>query len=200
MAGYMGPQVLTRSDERRRVAGCVDIRNSTGLTRPDYFDWPAHARQQMSRRDPEAIVFMVGGNDGQHMRAGGRLLTAGSADWKAEYQRRATVMMRIYSGNGRRRVYWVGMPIARSGPLTGIYRVLNSAAREAAKQTTGVVYLDTWTMFTTKAGRYSDSLPDETGRVMRMRGTDGIHLNRAGSALLGRRVIDLLNADWHVTR
>jgi hypothetical protein len=193
-----GPQLAAYANAKRHVvASCTVPKYSTGLVRDDYFDWPAYARQLAAERDPEAVSFMIGGNDGQNMKVGSTILQAGSAEWAAEYQRRAATVMRAFA-NGHRTVYWIGMPIARSDRLTGIYRVLNDAVRKAAASVAGVTFIDIWAMYAPN-GHYQDSFADESGRVQRMRSSDGIHLSVAGAALLARRMLGVLNADWHLT-
>jgi hypothetical protein len=192
-----GSRTVGFLDTGNKIAGCVDIHYSTGLVRPDYFDWPAHAAQHMAQRDPEAVVFMVGGNDGQNMSVNGRIYAAGSAEWRAEYQRRAARVMRTLSAGGRRSVYYIGMPPARSDRLTRIYRVLDEAVVAAAREVGGVRYVDAWKLFSVN-GAYCDSCPDESGTVRRMRGKDGIHLSIDGASYLARVVGRLVDADWHV--
>jgi hypothetical protein len=179
------------------VAGCTVPKYSTGLVRDDFFDWPAYARQLARERDPEAVSFMIGGNDAQNMSVGGRVLEAGSGEWAAEYQRRAQSVMRAFA-DGHRKVYWIGMPIARSERHTRVFRVANDAVRKAAAGVPGVEFVDIWAMFAPN-GRYQDSFANENGTVERMRSSDGIHLSVAGSAYLARRMLRELNQDWHLT-
>lgn len=193
-----GPQLTALANAKRHVvAGCTVPKYSTGLVRDDFFDWPAYAKQLMAQRDPEAISFMIGGNDGQNMTVNGRILQAGSTEWAAEYQRRAATMLAAFA-NGHRKVYWIGMPIARSDRLTGIYHVMNDAVRKATAGVPGVQFVDIWSMFAPH-GYYQDSFANEYGTIQRMRGSDGIHLSTAGAAYLARRMLRLLDADWHLT-
>ena len=192
-----GPQLAAYANARRHVvAACTVPKYSTGLVRDDFFDWPAYARRLAADRDPEAVSFMIGGNDGQNMSVGGRVLQAGSAEWAAEYQRRAERVMRAFA-NEHRRVYWVGMPMARSDRLTGIYRVLNDAVRRAAASVPGVRCVDIWAMYAPN-GHYQDSFADESGTVRKMRSSDGIHLSVAGAGLLARHLLGILDGDWHL--
>jgi uncharacterized protein len=100
--------------------------------------------------------------------------------------------------NGKRKVYWIGMPIARSQRHTAVFKVANDAVRKAAASVAGVQYVDIWAMFAPN-GYYQDSFADEYGRVQRMRNSDGIHLSTAGAGYLARRMLKVLNADWHLT-
>lgn len=194
----MGPQLSGYANAKgRRVAGCTVPKYSTGLVRDDFFDWPAYAKTLSRDRDPEAVSFMIGGNDAQNMSVGGRILEAGSAEWAAEYQRRAAAVMAAFA-RPNRRVYWIGMPIARSERHTRVFKVANEAVRKAASSVTGVRYVDIWAMFAPK-GVYQDSFADEYGRVQRMRSSDGIHLSTAGAGYLARHMLRVLNQDWHLT-
>lgn len=194
----MGPRLAAYANARSHVvAACTVPKYSTGLVRDDFFDWPAYARQLSAQRGPEAVSFMIGGNDAQNMSVGGRVLEAGSAEWAAEYERRAASVMRAFAATDRK-VYWIGMPIARSERHTRVFQVSNAAVRRAAASVPGVQYVDIWAMFAPN-GRYQDSFANEQGQVERMRSSDGIHLSTAGAAYLARRMLAVLNADWHLT-
>lgn len=194
----MGPQLTGYANAKKRtVAGCTVPKYSTGLVRDDFFDWPAYAKQLSASRDPEAVSFMIGGNDAQNMSVGGRILEAGSAEWAAEYQRRAAAVMAGFARSDRK-VYWIGMPIARSERHARVFRVANDAVQKAASSVAGVRYVDIWAMFAPN-GYYQDSFADEYGRVQKMRSSDGIHLSTAGAGYLARHMLKVLDADWHLT-
>ena len=54
----------------------LDSKISSGLARPDYFDWPARLTQAMAGDPrPEAVVFMVGANDDTDLRVDARHAT-----------------------------------------------------------------------------------------------------------------------------
>ncbi len=193
-----GPQLTAYANTKRHVvAGCTVPKYSTGLVRDDYFNWRTYAKQLAAERDPEAVSFMIGGNDGQNMSVDGRILDAGSSEWAAEYQRRAAAVMAAFA-NGQRKVYWIGMPIPRSDRLRTIYQVLNAAVRKAASTVPAVQFVDIWAMYAPD-GHYQDSFANEYGTVERMRNSDGIHLSVAGAGYLARRMLRILDADWHLT-
>lgn len=194
----MGPQLTAYANAKKHmVAGCTVPKYSTGLVRDDFYDWPAEARTYAAQRDPEAVSFMIGGNDAQNMSVNGRILEAGSAEWAAEYQRRAAAVMRAFA-DGKRKVYWIGMPIARSERHTRVFRVTNDAVRKAAAGVPGVKFIDIWAMFAPN-GVYAHSFADEYGRVQVMRSSDGIHLSTAGAGYLARRMFKTLDADWNLS-
>jgi hypothetical protein len=184
-AYYLGQQLAAA---RRPRPTTVDSRHSSGLARPDYFDWVPYARRQVKDVRPRAVVVFLGANDCQPIRAGGtgRWVTVGSAAWIGEYRRRAGELMRIYTGDGARPAVWVGLPIAKRPDIASCYRAMNAATAAAARDVRRVTWVDSWTMYAVD-GRYSDYVHGVLARQ-----EDGIHLTFAGTRLLTRRVFNLL--------
>jgi hypothetical protein len=197
LAYYLGQQLA--SARGSKPTG-VESRVSSGLARPDYFDWEAEARRQAAT-DPGAVVVFVGANDCQPLRANrtGAWTTVGSAAWVAEYRRRAASMMRSYTGTStgtgtgtgagtaQRRVWWVGLPIAREADIAACYRGLNAATKAAATDVRGVTWVDTWAMYAVN-GRYADRVHGVPART-----EDGVHLTFAGTRFLTREMLALLS-------
>src|SRR5918997_490753 len=100
----------------------VVARNATGLTNPEFFNWEINAEQEIAARDPDAVVMVMGGNDGFNVAAGdGELYGPQDPEWQTEYARRAAVVMRELGSRGKRPVYWVPPPTARDGEYNVIY-------------------------------------------------------------------------------
>ena len=66
----------------------VDARVSTGLARPDVFDWPMAVKSHASKGRFDYIVVVMGTNDGQDFAKNGGLIPYGSKEWVDEYLRR----------------------------------------------------------------------------------------------------------------
>jgi lysophospholipase L1-like esterase len=183
-AYYLGQQL---AGERKPRVTTVDSRHSTGLTRPDFFDWNAEARRQV-RAKPGAVVVFLGANDCQPIRVGGTgaWATVGSTSWVKEYRRRAGVLMRTYGGGGARPVYWVGLPITKKPDINACYRAMNAATAAAAKDAGRVTWVDSWSVYAVD-GRYSARVG---GIVARQ--DDGIHFTFEGTRFLTRKVYAVL--------
>ncbi|HVF05857.1 MAG TPA: DUF459 domain-containing protein [Frankiaceae bacterium] len=194
MIEFLGPRLIKEGEAGGALRGGSETKYGTGLVRDDVLAWPVQAREQMAKHDPEAVVVMMGGNDGQGFTLkGGRVVREGTPEWKAEYQRRAAITMRAFGEDGKRHVYWVGMPIAKSNRLTGIYREINAALAAAAASVPRVTYVDIWNDFAVD-GRYADFVGGEL-----VRARDGIHLNREGSTRLMRKLYAILDKDWRLS-
>lgn len=184
LAYFLGQQLATA---RRGLATVVDSHHSSGLARPDFFDWTAYARGQVARHKPTSVVIFLGGNDCQPLRRNGTgsWTAVGTASWSAEYQRRAAELMRVYTGAGAR-VQWLGLPIAKDPEISSCYRMLNAATTAAARSVTGVSWTETWSLYAVN-GRYSDYVQGVLARQ-----EDGIHLTFEGTRFATRMVMGLL--------
>ena len=185
------------------ASGVIDVdldwRYSTGLTRPDYFDWPARMEVRLAESPAEVVVVLFGGNDGQNIKAGGRVLRTASPAWTAEYALRVTAFADQLAQEGRF-VYWIGLPIMRDGPWVRKARAMNSAFEAGGRVGPRVRYLPTWGLFADGEGRYAEYLPDPTGRRRLVRAQDGVHFTRDGARRLARHLARAMDEDWELDR
>ena len=174
-------------------------RISTGLARPDYFDWPAALTEIVDNFRPDLIVIMLGENDNQALRTtSGREETAvGTFAWPQAYQQRVSDFMQLATSKGAR-VVWVGLPIVSDTGRWGIIERQNAVFEGAAKQVNDVAYLDTWDMFSSPGGGYTAYYRDGDN-VEQVRESDGLHFNSTGYELLARAVAEMARATFKLT-
>jgi hypothetical protein len=172
----------------------LDNRNATGLSRPDFFDWPAHLRDEVVPTHPEVIVIIFGANDAQSLQINGHVESVESPVWQAEYRRRVAETMDMLKGEGRL-VIWVGQPVVRSSAFTAHLGMLDEIYASEAATRPWIRFLDTRPMFVDAAGQYSAYLPGDDGVPALMRQPDGIHLTRAGGDRLARAVLEALDRE-----
>jgi uncharacterized protein len=175
----------------------VSARNATGLTNPEFFNWEINAQQEIAARAPDAVVMVIGGNDGFNVLVGDQLYGWQDPEWETEYARRAAVVMRALGSNGERPVYWVPPPTARDEEQTAIYEVQNRAVEEAAEAVPGARYVDIFT--TINDGEYSEELTIDGDRVL-ARQPDGIHFTREGAEVPVRLILRAMARDYEALR
>lgn len=188
VAGYFGFGMDDLAAAARSVSAHSHYQVSTGLSRPDYYDWPAHLEQDMTTYDPEVVVFLVGANDDQPLEVGGQVADFGSDAWKAEYGRRVGSVMDRLLAEGRM-VVWVGQPVMRSADFDNRMQVMNAIYRQEVARRPGVTYFDSRPVLADGGGGYSAYLPDTDGTQTLMRAPDGIHLTPAGGRRLAHAVL-----------
>jgi uncharacterized protein len=175
----------------------IAARNSTGLTNPEFFNWEINAQQEIAARAPDAVVMVIGGNDGFNMLVGDQLYGWGDPEWQVEYARRAAVVMGELSSEGERPVYWVPPPTARDEEQNAIYETQNRAVEDAAAAVPGARYVDIFN--TINDGKYSDELTIDGDRVL-ARQSDGIHFTREGAVVPVRLILRAMARDYEALR
>jgi len=168
-------------------------RNGTALTNPDFFNWELNARQEIDARDPEAVVMLIGANDGFNVTVAGEVHAPGTLGWETEFARRVAVVMRTFAGDDDRPVYWVPPPTARDDSLDDIYRSQNRAVERAVESVEGARYVDVYT--TINDGEYTEQV-QINGRKVLGRQSDGIHFNRDGALIPAELILRAMAKDF----
>lgn len=191
----LGESLLRLSGATNVVDATLEYRYATGLTRPDYFDWPGRLQERLTApRHPEVVVVMFGANDLQTIKTATGYARVGSPAWLAEYRKRVAATMHLLTGKGAD-VYWVGQPVMRDPDLSRRMAQLDTIFRTEAAATPGITYVDTWAMFTDASGRYTPYLTIG-GAPVPVRVDDGVHLTQAGGDLVAKRLLALISRRW----
>ena len=176
------------------VPNGVDFKISSGLSRPDYFNWPQHILDQVQKINPNAVVLTFGANDDQAVQSpDGKVHSFGSDGWVTEYRRRVGGLMDALVGQNRQ-VFWVGIPIVRDPARWQRYQLIDQIYQsEAAARPGKVFFVPTTPLLTDASGHYADYLPNASGQQVQMRAQDGIHFQPAG----GKRIAEAILAKMH---
>jgi hypothetical protein len=203
-AGAFGPYLGDLMSQTGMATARLEYKTSSGLARPDFFDWPAFMRQIVPEANPDIVVVTFGGNDAQGLRnldttwAVSHPPASGSddADWKAEYGRRVGEAM-DYLSAGNRTLIWVGIPTAKDPTTTSRMKVQDEVVRaEAATRTDKVVFIDTWARFSGRNGGYAEYVIDPRDQVGKdVRAADGFHLNVTGAEILALDIAEAVKND-----
>ena len=171
---------------------------SSGLSRPDFFDWPQRMIDQIVEFEPDATAVLFGANDGQNVLRQRQGPEGGQQAWQEVYAKRVGKAMDILTKGGRR-VYWVGNPIMRDPGYRDAH--LDDGPhlrRPRPRSTPACSYIPTWALFADEKGSYAEYLPRRGGDLVLMRAPDGIHLTRAGGDRMAQAVLDVIEKDWGI--
>ena len=159
-------------------------RISTGLARPDYFDWPGQMRVIANQYRPDLTIVMLGENDNQDLQGvdGAVYHDIRGSGWSEAYERRVEEFASIGTSSPRGHVVWVGLPITRDRARWPHTQRLNQIYEDVAARLPNVAFVDTWTTFS-KDGEYTAYFRDR-GKVHLIREADGIHFTADGYTLL----------------
>jgi hypothetical protein len=177
------------------VTATLDGKEATGLTRPDYFNWPAELTTDLPRYQPQVVVVMIGANDPQDF-PGPPDIPYGTSQWTATYSQRVHDFMALATSAGAK-VIWVGMPPMESPGLSSAMRTIDGIDQSEAAAVPGVTYLSSWTLIGTPQGTYTPYL-QVNGQEVNVREPDGTHISPGGGQVLSEAVMSLMRTQLHI--
>ncbi len=173
----------------------VEFHISTGLARPDYFNWPAELVAILDKSDPEAVVLFMGANDHQDMAdVDGNRIVRDTPEWEAEWSRRLEVTLDLLRAPGRQ-VFWVTQPPMRDADLNAAVARMNELAAAVIDAREFVTAVDIWEMFGGDSG-FSTRVASPDGDITPARVNDGVHLNRTAASWVADLIFEGFDHVW----
>jgi hypothetical protein len=158
-------------------------KSSTGLARPDFYNWMKEGQSQCQKEHPDAVVVMFGGNDGQGLwmgrKAEPKWIRYEEEGWTAEYRRRVNEFADVVSAGGKELI-WIGMPVMRPTKLHSRVAHMNDIYRAEMAIRPNAHFIDIWPILANGEGKYADHVKVD-GKKVRVRAQDGVHLSRSGA-------------------
>ncbi|MFH0792154.1 MAG: DUF459 domain-containing protein [bacterium] len=174
---------------------------STGLSRPDYFNWQDELNKLIDSVKPNIVIVMFGANDAQDIKDvnGKTLVHYGDDNWNDIYGKNVATFLDILKDN---KVFalWIGNPIARDEYYRTKIENLNSVFEKTVKRYDNAIFLSTWNTLADKNGNYTAYLPGKNDKVYLARASDGIHATQFGALFIVDEVITALNKNLLLTR
>ena len=184
-ANNMGPPLMREMEKTGVVKSELHYKVSSGLARPDFYNWPEALKADVAKINPDVVVVTFGGNDTQDILIKGRSYAVDTVEWQAEYASRVGAVMDYLASDGRTLI-WVGIPNAEKDSYRARLQILEQVTRSEALKRPKVVYVPVWDYFVGPSGGYAAAKVDpRDGQGKLVRNQDGFHLNVAGSEILG---------------
>jgi hypothetical protein len=181
-------------DAASRLGTVVDDAvGSTGLVRPDFYNWPAHLRADLATLRPDVVVTLFGTNDQQPIATSHGYVEPGTSTWNRLYAARVRQIGAIVHGGGAALV-WVGLP--RMGPQSVLSERYVATVEVIDAHVVGTLrratFVNAWDLFTTGRGAYTPYV--EVGPHAWILGhqQDGTHLTPGGAGVIDAKALDAL--------
>ena len=185
-----GEHLETLLNEQPGIRAVRRAKSSTGLARPDFFDWMAVGREEVERHRPDVVVVIMGGNDGQGLTDGkGKAQVQwGASGWTAAYRQRVEAFLGTLAAPDRK-ILWVELPVTGLKNFERKLGIIRPLLREAVASREDSVHLDTKPFFTdAKGGMLKEARVDGFRKPMRLKMDDGVHFTLAGGRYFATRV------------
>ncbi|MFT7625939.1 MAG: hypothetical protein ACI9WU_005131 [Myxococcota bacterium] len=202
MKGSLGP-MLRRLVKRRKLNLTFVNRgkSSSGLARPDFYDWHAKATELGEKEKPDMWLVSMGTNDYQAVRVGKRKwLRPPTEAWRKAYAEKVRTLLEILSGPDRKRpVVYIGSTAFGRDASRRIGPKLNALIRQEVEKFDGpAIFYDVFKRTAdsknkaAKAATVPGKKPGSKRRI-KIFGPDNIHLTRtAVEKLLADPALKLL--------
>lgn len=193
MHGALGREIEEAFDAAGYEVNRV-TRGSSGLSRPDFYNWPKVAAKTYDKFKPHATVVNFGGNDAQ-----GQKMPEGhdppwvrwpEKGWGAEYGRRVVAFANTIAPRGEH-IFWLGMPAMRIEGFDQRIEKINRIVTSSLQGRPGAHVVPLRKILGRKGERYSDSVV-VNGRSTRVREPDGVHITRAGGRHVANELLPMV--------
>ncbi len=183
LAQMLGQGLQEEFADRPEVGLLKKARESSGLVRDDYYDWPKAVRDLLASNERISMaVMMVGSNDRQPLKDAEGTYDPLTPKWRELYSKRVEDIAQQFKDK-RIPLVWVGLPAMRNDKLSSDIISFNEIYRSVAEKM-GQSYADTWEAFVDDRGQYDAYGPDMSGQIVKLRAGDGVHFTKAGARKL----------------
>ena len=187
IGGGLGAGLLRLLEANDDYEVVLRFNEESGLARPEVYDWPATLPKILASGSYDVIVVMLGANDRQMIRSGNERHVFDSPGWIAAYTAQMDKLLDELAASGAK-VYWVGLPPMLDPEYDAAMQAI-AALQRARVEARGMTYVDIRRDLSAADGSYTDTGPDETGEVKRLRGKDGVSFFKAGNNRMGQLVL-----------
>ncbi|MEG2173647.1 MAG: DUF459 domain-containing protein [Desulfovibrionaceae bacterium] len=186
----LGPVMAGRLSSHNELNIVQAGRSSTGLCRPDVYDWPKAMRAYMASVRPSVVVFCIGTNDDQSVADAGARYHFDSPRWKQAYARKVEEIINIIAKNGGTSI-WVSAPIMGPKAMRPRVHAIMEIIRKTCENK-NVTFVDVWETLADSTGKYQRFSVTAGGEKIALRTKDGVHVTRAGNEQLARAILPYL--------
>lgn len=198
-SNFFGPlgHVLRKAFMRQGHAVRIRGKPSSGLARPEFFDWFAEAERLIDEVKPDLVIAMLGANDVQRLtwpHLGDRIQWQEEDAWRRAYRGRYRAFARMLAERVPEVVLLSPTNRGWDGARAAVTRV-RQEQRRAVADLARVHWVDMFPLSSNPDGswlRFGETLAGPRPQRIWYRQPDRIHLTKAGGALVGGRVLETL--------
>lgn len=186
----VGPAI--KADVDRVFGGQSEViaKLSTGLARPDVFDWREALLLKTQARTYDHIIMLLGTNDSQDFSEDGATISYGTSAWSKTYVDRLAALMALVCKKTPHAI-WLGLPPMRSSTFNKKASHINTLVQTEAKHHECIEFVPLNHVIGDAQGRFATYL-QVLGRLEKIRTTDGIHITARGGALISSTLMPRL--------
>jgi len=187
IGGGLGAGLLRMAEADGGYEVTIRYNEESGLVRSDVYDWGETLPKILEGKGYDIVVVLLGTNDRQQIRTGNVRFAFNSPDWVTAYKARLDRIMDSLVASGTK-VYWIGIPPMGNPDYDAAMQAITALQKERA-EAKGITFLDFRAAFTNPDGSYTDSGPDDTGAIRKLRSRDGVTFFKQGNNRMGQLLL-----------
>jgi uncharacterized protein len=192
MAGGLGAGMVRMAVNETGYEVVSRFNESSGLTRPDFYDWADAVPKIMDGKNFNAVVVLIGLNDRQDIRSANGRFTFNSPEWVAAYQANIDAVIDAMKTQNVK-VFWLGEP-PMGDPAYDADMMRVTELQKARVVSKGAEFIDTRALLLSPQGKYMDFGPDDTGELRKLRQRDGVTFFKQGNNKFGQIILAAIKA------
>ena len=181
----------------------VESRLSTGLSRPDLYNWFVRFGEAIRSLRPSVVGLLLRRRRRPRLHGRRARGTQARAARQPELERRIPTSCRRRDPGVRSvgiSTVWLGLPIPSGSGYARSFPVVNAILRSVASAHPKTSrYVDTWHLFDSPRGKYTQYLR-LGGKVTLLRSADGIHFTDAAGDLIAVEVMEAFRELYDLPR
>lgn len=168
--------ILKKSFKKRGIKWRKWAKASSGLARPDFFNWAKKLPGIIKEWKPKVILIVLGTNDFQSLRQDKKWVHPGKK-WDAIYGERVDELLKLAAGkNKHRMVIWVGPNMIDTNRARYMAKRITRIVRARIKAFGGRVHFVDAYGPTNRKGQPRRHLKVAKGKTVKTYTKDGVHL------------------------
>ena len=192
LMAMLGPTLKQTISSNLNGDATVLAKIGTGLSRPDFYNWPKALKQSTDATSYDIVFILLGTNDSQNLTENGIPVRYGSSQWVHLYRKRLSDIMAITCSSAQRG-YWLGLPPMRDSKLHLKAEMLNILARNVIAKHDCMHFVSLKPVVASSEGRFATYLRIDHQDI-KVRTGDGIHFTTKGSQLIANYLLSILRS------
>lgn len=191
MAG-LGPQLKRALDGYANLTLVPIGKGSTGLARPDFYNWPQVLEKNMIEHKPHIVVMWIGTNDSQPIYNVPEASEPLSLPWQKAYHNKLIEIFRIVRKH-KATLIMMSPPVMDKQTFDNKLKTITRLMAWTCKKN-GAYFLNTRPILADARGKYLHRVAMSDGKVANIRTSDHIHITADGYILVMDRLLPYLSA------
>ena len=189
----LGPTLHARLRKRDNLTVHREGKYSSGLSRPDFFNWFDSLPPMLETYQPDLLVISLGANDTQDIVIDRKRYFIDTKPWEEIYLQRSKDFIAL-ADNGKRRILWVSLPVMGKEPYFTRTKRISKLQEEASKDVPLAQFVNIEHLLT-ENGKYTTFYKGKNNQSIRLRSQDLIHVSTEGGEILTDYVLPYVDAE-----